>query len=143
MDPREFYTLASELAARSRASEMRTAISRAYYAAHNVGVQILSEMGFRISNGSACHADVWNRLRNSSDLDVNKVGIQLAELHSKRILADYRMNRSEGENRVTAQALVETTGRMIKTLDECRSEPRRLQIIKAIQEWEIKTGQRS
>jgi hypothetical protein len=100
-------------------------------------------MGFRISKGSACHADVWNRLRNSSDLDVSKVGLQLAELHSKRILADYRLNQSKGENRVTAQALVEATRRMIKTLDECRSEPRRLQIIKAIRDWESKTGQQS
>jgi len=143
MDPREFYTLASELVTRSRASEIRTAISRAYYAAHNVGAEILSEMGFRISKGSACHADVWNRLRNSSDLDVSKVGLQLAELHSKRILADYRLNQGEGENRVTVQALVEATRRMIKTLDECRSEPRRLQIIKAIRDWESKTGQQS
>ena len=142
MDPREFHTLASELVTRSRASEIRTAISRAYYAAHNVGVQVLSEMGFRISKGSPGHADVWNRLRNSNDLDVSKVGIQLAELHSKRILADYRTNRNEGENWVTAQALVQAAGRMIKTLDECRSETRRVQIIKAIQEWESKTHQR-
>ena len=143
MDPREFHTLASELVTRSRASEIRTAISRAYYAAHNVGAEILSELGFRISKGSACHADVWNRLRNSSDLDVSKVGIQLAELHSQRILADYRLNRREVESRVTAQALVETARRMIKTLDECRREPKRLQIIKAIRDWESKTGQQS
>jgi hypothetical protein len=143
MDPREFHVLASELITKNRASEIRTAISRAYYAAHNVGAQILSEMGFRISKGSACHSDVWSRLRNSSDIQLSKVGIQLAELHSKRILADYRMNRNEGENRVTAQTLVRAAGQMIRMLDECRSEPRRHQIIEAIREWEIKTGQSS
>jgi hypothetical protein len=143
MDPREFHVLALELVTKNRAAEMRTAISRAYYAAHNFGAQILSEMGFRISTGSACHWDVWSRLRNSSDVQLSKVGIQLAELHSKRILADYRMNRSEGENRVTAQTLVQAAAQMIKTLDECRFEPRRHQIIEAIREWENKTGQRS
>ena len=140
MDPREFHTLARELVIRSRASEIRTAISRAYYAAHNVGAEILSDMGFSISKGSAFHADVWNRLRNSGNLDVNKVRIQLAELHSKRIHADYRLARKDVESQKGAQALVQLAGKMIQTLDECRSEPRRLQIIKAIQDWEVKTG---
>jgi hypothetical protein len=143
MDPREFYTLASELAQKSRPSETRTAISRAYYAVHNVGVEILSEMGFRISKGSACHADVWDRLSNSGDSIIGSVGVKLADLHSKRILADYRLTRKEIENRITAQALVEVARAMIKALDECRSAPKRLQIIKAIQEWESKTYHRS
>jgi len=38
-----------------------------------------------------------------------------------------------------AEALVQLAGKMIKSLDECRSAPKRHQIIKAIQEWEAKT----
>ena len=37
-----------------------------------------------------------------------------------------------------AEALVLLAGKMIKSLDECRSAPKRHQIIKAIQEWEAK-----
>ncbi|MFH0812226.1 MAG: hypothetical protein V2A69_05245, partial [Pseudomonadota bacterium] len=45
---REFQKLASELVKRNEPAEIRTAISRAYYATHNVGAEILTGMGFEI-----------------------------------------------------------------------------------------------
>jgi uncharacterized protein (UPF0332 family) len=143
MDPREFQNLASELVNGRRASEIRTAISRAYYAVYNVGVEILTELGFRISEGPSGHAEVRNRLSNSGESKVVMVGSQLNDFYTRRLHADYRLNRKDVENQKTAQALVELAKMMIRTLDESRSEPKRLQIIKAIQEWELKTSQRS
>lgn len=49
MNPREFQQLASKLANGNSPAEFRTAISRGYYAAYNVGVEALEQMGFRIS----------------------------------------------------------------------------------------------
>lgn len=48
MEPREFQILASELVSRNRPADIRTAISRAYYAVFNVGVEVLKEFGFTI-----------------------------------------------------------------------------------------------
>lgn len=143
MDPREFHILASELVKGRRACEIRTAISRAYYAVFNVGVEILTGLGFRISEGPRGHGDVWNRLSNSGDSEVVKVGSQLTDLYTRRLHADYRLNKKDIEDQKTARLLVELAHNMIRTLDECRSEPRRPQIIKAIQNWEAKTHQRS
>jgi len=140
MDPREFQTLASALANGKTPAEIRTAISRAYYATHNIGVEILEEMGFRISEGPSGHGDVWNRLSNSGNSEVMKVGSQLSGLYTMRIHADYRLARKDVENQKTAQGLVEQANRMIKILDENCSGLKKTQIIKAIQDWERKVS---
>ena len=95
MDPREFHRLAAQLVGGTSPAEFRTAVSRAYYAAYNVAVQILEEMGFRVSRGPAGHGEVQNRLSNCGDGEVIRVGSQLATLHSKRIQADYRLDRTD------------------------------------------------
>ncbi len=135
---REFQKLASELVKRNEPAEIRTAISRAYYATHNVGAEILTGMDFEIVEGAGGHGDVWNRLSNSGDSEVMRVGSQLSNLHTTRIHADYWLNRKEVENQKTGQALVKQANRMIQILDEYYSEPKRTQIIKAIQDWEQK-----
>jgi len=138
MDPREFQTLASALVNGKTPAEIRTAISRAYYATHNVGVEILGETGFRTSEGPGGHGDVWNRLSNCGNNEVMKVGSQLGDLYTMRVHADYRLARKDVENQKTAQALVEQANRMIKILDENFSGSKRTQIIKAIKDWEQK-----
>ena len=140
MNPREFQKLASELAAGKTPAEIRTAISRAYYATHNVGAEILSAVGCRISEGPSGHGDVWNRLSNSGDSEIMKVGSQLSNLYAMRIHADYRLYRTDVENQKTAQGLVEQANRMIKILDENFSGSKRTQIIKAIKDWERKVS---
>jgi uncharacterized protein (UPF0332 family) len=141
MDPRDFQVLASELVRGSRASEYRTAVSRAYYAVHNVGFEILTEFGFNIRKNFSGHADVWDRLSNSGDSDLEKIGSQLSNLHGQRIHADYRMDKREVESSKTAQAIVETARKMIQILDGSRSDTKRNQIISAIKKWEEKTNQ--
>ena len=138
MDPREFQVLASELVLKNRASDIRTAISRAYYAVFNVGVEILTELGFKVSEGPSGHGDVRKRLSNSGDTEAAKIGAQLNNLHTRRLHADYRLNMKDVESQKNAEALVQLAGKMIKSLDECRSAPKRHRIIKAIQEWEVK-----
>ncbi len=142
MDPREFQKLASDLVLRKGPAEIRTSISRAYYATYNVGAEILTGMGFKIREGFGGHGDVRNRLSNSSDSEIMRVGSQLSNLHTMRIHADYRLNRKDVENQKTAQSQVEQAERMIEILDGCCFEPRRSQIIKAIKDWEDKVSGR-
>jgi hypothetical protein len=140
MNPREFHRLATELVVDVTPAKIRTAISRAYYAAHNVGVEVLTEMGFRIERGPGGHAGVWERLNNCDDKEAIMAGSQLGDLQSKRNKADYRLDNKDIEVQKTAQALVEQSRRIIQTLDGCRAGSRSAQIKKEIQDWERKVG---
>ena len=90
MEPHDFHRLAAQLVNSPHAAELRTAISRAYYATYHVSVALLEAMGFRLSRGPAGHGDVRNRLSNSGDLEVMRVGNQLGQLHSQRIAESLR-----------------------------------------------------
>lgn len=138
MNPREFYELAKELSQRTRPSEIRSSISRAYYAVYHVSVEILEKLGFQIPKGPGGHGDVQRKLANSGDQEVTKVGDDLNNLQSMRIKADYRLEHKAVENPKTAQAWMRQVERMIQVLAACLSEPKRSQLTKAIQEYEKK-----
>lgn len=135
MDPRDFQKLASKLASGKSPSEIRTAISRAYYSAFNVGVDLLKGIGLGVSKGLGGHGEVEHRLSNSANIDVEKVGSQLSDLRSRRIRADYRLDNKEIENQKNAQALVQQARKMIQTLDTCFTGPHREEIVSAIREY--------
>jgi hypothetical protein len=135
MDPREFQELAESLANGVSPAEMRTAISRAYYSVYNVGLEMLKGMGFQISEGPSGHKDVEHWLSNCGNITVQKVGSQLAELRSRRIQADYRLDKREVEAPKTARVLVQQASRMIKVLDECGAGPEREDLIRGIREY--------
>jgi hypothetical protein len=136
MNPREFQSLASQLVTGTSPAHLRTAISRAYYAAYNVAVEILDELGFPIQRSPSGHGEVQNRLSNSGDPEVMRVGSQLAGLHGKRIRADYRLDTGDVENQGTAQALVGQADRMIQILESCRTDPKREQLTEGIRNYE-------
>jgi len=140
MDPREFLKVASELVAGATPAKIRTGISRAYYAAHNAGVEVLTEMGCTIEKGPGGHGDVRMRLNNSGDPEVMSAASKLGDLQSKRIKADYRLENTDVEDQKTAQADVEVAKRIVQILDACRSGSKKTQVIEAIRDWERKVG---
>jgi len=141
MNPREFLKVASELVAGATPARIRTGINRAYYAAYNTGVELLTGMGSKIEKGPGGHGGVWKRLSNSGDAEVVKAGSQLRDLEGKRIKADYRLDNTDVEDQKTAQADVEVSRRIIQILDACRNGSKRTKIIAAIRDWEQKTGE--
>lgn len=138
MDAREFHALALELVQGTSAAHSRTAISRAYYAAYHVGFEVLGEMGFQIPEGPGGHEEVRRHFNNRGDREVTRVASQLGDLFTRRIHADYRLSRPDVENQATARMLVEQAQRMIEALARCRGEPKRSQLVGAIQEWKRK-----
>lgn len=139
MKPREFEYLAARLAERgTHPSEFRTAISRAYYAVYNVGVELLREMGVTPIEGPGGHGDVRRYFNYSGNSDVKKVASQMADLAASRVHADYHLDRNDVENKKKAKALVHQATRMIETLTKCCTGQRRDQIIKSIQELDRK-----
>jgi len=141
MDPRHFQQLASELVNGSSVAHMRTAISRAYYASYNVSVEILKNMGFSISEGPSGHGQIQRYLNNCGNQNVNKIGSQIMDLHSRRIDADYRLNKTSVENPKTAKALVKQAEKMIDALDTHCFGSERISIIEAIKSYKESTNQ--
>lgn len=137
MDPREFLNLAQLLAIGTpKAANLRTATSRAYYAAHHVGAEVLSGLGFVIKTDAGGHADVWNRLQNSGAEEVRVAGSQLADLYGWRLKADYRLRDGRAEKQANVRGHIEQARKIVQTLDQSCSGAARPQIIKAIKDWE-------
>ena len=132
MNPRDFLKVATKLSKGGTTAEYRTAISRAYYAAYNVGVELLEGMGCAISKSAAGHEQLSSNFNNSEDLELSKISTQLNDLRSKRNIADYRLERTEIENQKNSQAIVMQAEKMIKFLDRSITGPRRDKIAKSI-----------
>lgn len=136
MDPNKFLELAQALALESpQASKLRTATSRAYYAAYNVSVETLGGMGFRIDRSGNGHGQVQKLLGNSKNEDLKKISSELGSLHTYRISADYRMDDPRAENPTNVKAHVLHASRIIQTLERCCGGPNRNDIIQAIKDY--------
>ncbi len=85
-----FLDLARRLAGASGASEadLRTAISRAYYAAFHVAMELIVGEGFTPSGRGKDHMNVWNNyIRQPPFRD--QIGKKGRELLDDRVKADY------------------------------------------------------
>lgn len=139
MNHREFQKLAKELACNNSPAKMRTATSRAYYAAFLTGLEALDKMGFKIDDWGK-HGSVRDHLNNSGDDKIENAITKLSDLHGDRIKADYRFYsekiNKEIENPNTARKNVELAEDIIEALDDCINDPtRNSKITKAILEY--------
>ena len=141
MEPKAFQELAMELVRKSRpvAAELRTAISRGYYAAYHVGVRWFETLGFVIPQGPGGHGEVARRLQNSGDPDLELVGRQLQRCHRQRIQADYQLHDQDVETANTARLCILQTAQIVQSLDACLTDAsRRSHVQQAIRAWERK-----
>lgn len=136
MNPREFYNLAENLAASGSPAEVRTAVSRAYYASFHVGVEILSKMGFVIKRSALGHQDVYRRLCNIGNVEVRKLGSKLGDLQTKRNAADYDLDKKWVEGTKTLEGIMKNAREIIDNLERLCSGPNRDSIRNAIRDWE-------
>ncbi len=118
MDPRDFLTIANELANKTSATaaDLRTAISRAYYAAFNTGLEHLAKLNQAWENLN--HGEVARYLSNSGNSDIETAGKNLERLHSLRITADYRMRDPRPENKDTVIFWIRRTRNIVDLLDQ-------------------------
>ena len=118
MDPRELLQVSMDLARKGSAAAHRSAVSRAYYAAFNVGREVLGrlESKWRLLQ----HGELWRYLANCGQGEVEEVGTLGGQLHSARVSADYHMHEPEQENQSTASLAVVGAELIIGALDkEC------------------------
>ena len=140
MDPREFLAVAAEVLARGQPAHCRTAIGRAYYAAFNVGANILRGNGFTIGKGPQGHGDVVKHLLGCSDATVRRAGSQLDDLRAMRNKSDYRMDASDVEDAKTAGTLLIESDRLMTSVETAFSGLRRADVVSSIQDWKRKAG---
>jgi uncharacterized protein (UPF0332 family) len=126
MNPREFWDLAITLLGTSAPADLRSAISRAYYATFHVAREFLLALGFQVPNAEKAHAFLWLRLSNCGDARVVDVGVRLNDLRSNRNVADYDLGHSISWP--TAESDVRTAEDLIDILDALTPGPRLTQI---------------
>lgn len=145
MEPEDFLVLATLLATGTpNPAKLRTATSRAYYGVHHIGSKALTDVGIKISRGPAAHGEVFNKLQVSGDPDLEAAGSQLADLHSYRIKADYRLEDLRTEKPQNVRGHIEQAKKIVDTIRDVWSIPSKKQAIsRAIKDWEISTGNRS
>jgi uncharacterized protein (UPF0332 family) len=136
MDPIEFNNLASELAAGNTPAKVRTAISRAYYAAFLIGRELLkNKLGIPITETGKGHQDIKIYLNNSGDREFEEVSSKLSTLQRDRLQADYFPENGNVERFTKAKSSVEQAESIIKTMRTDINEPRRSKIIRSIQNY--------
>ena len=99
-------------------------------------------MGFSIVQNAFAHEEAYRHLNNSGDDELAKAASKMNDLRTRRIHADYELNRADVEEKNNARMLVHQAARLIETIERrCNSEGRN-QIIEAIQDWKsrILTG---
>ena len=134
MDPREFLTLARQLALASNEAAWRSAVSRAYYAAFHVAKQLLEDLGFAVPRADRAHGHVWLRLSNCGDLEVQDTGTDLNELRSDRNMADYDLARPLRLAVMRNQLL--SAADIIRVLETASLDPTRTAITNAMKVYE-------
>ncbi len=140
MDPKDFLRVANDLAKSDEAAELRSAVSRAYYAAFHVARKLLVDMGFEISRGPAAHGDVCKYLGNAANPSVEHAGNNIGDLKGWRNQADYDLDLVEHENSGSVQKIVSITEQIIEDLEQCCNGSDRDQIKGAINSYIIKMG---
>ena len=135
MDPKDFLRVANDLAQSNKAAELRSAVSRAYYAAFHVARKLLVDMGFEISKGSGAHGDVCKYLGNAGNPAVEHAGNNIGALKGWRNQADYELNSVEHENSSRVKKIVSITEQIIEDLEQCCSGSNREQIKSAISNY--------
>ena len=124
MDPRSFLQLALILKGGPAAPESyRSAISRAYYAAFNVGLEILEGIGIHLSEGPAGHGELRHCLGSCGDPDLDDACSLLGTLHGRRRRADYMMDDIDSETRNEADIAYLESRQIIEALDLLRRDP--------------------
>jgi len=95
----------------------RTAISRAYYAAHHSARELATRKdGIKLPDSGAAHGDLIRHFQSSPHRPRRRIGNRLDRLRSYRTSADYRKALHGNPERVAASSVKMAT----KLLDDVR-----------------------
>jgi uncharacterized protein (UPF0332 family) len=138
MDGKDFLISAKKFVRSQFEADLRSAISRAYYALFHSAAQFLAELGFHIEQGPGVHGAVRNRLYNCGVEQLVDFAQTMDELRTQRNKADYDMNSKEFQNQAISALKVAAAELASEIVSQCNVEPLRSQIRNNIREYERK-----
>ena len=124
----DFINLAGKLATSADEASLRSAVSRAYYGTFHLASAFLEEIERPVPRNTNAHVVVARKLQSAGQADASRAGSLLADLHSDRIKADYRLNDTRATTSAFARICVETAHEIRSALNACRAEPARSEI---------------
>ena len=122
-------------------AELRSAISRAYYALFHAAVQFLRELGFSTEQGPGVHGAVRNRLSNCGFEQLIDFAQTMDELRTQRNRADYDLGYKGFQSQTFCALKIAEAELAIGLLIQYSKEPLRGQIRNNIREYEKKINQ--
>lgn len=143
IDGNHFIQLGGKLAAAAEPDEVacRTAVSRAYYGVFHLALAFLSDLGIVIPANANAHAAVQRYLIGCGHPDAQHAGTILADLHSDRIKADYRLDDPRFERVAFSRLKVALAHDARSALAACGQEHAKAAIKAGIEESKRRIGE--
>jgi hypothetical protein len=90
MEGKEFLTVAQKLAQARTEASIRSAYSRAYYGIFNMGLKLLSDLGFILPKDAFSHELLYHRLNNCGISDINLLQVKSLQKRQRLFPTDRR-----------------------------------------------------
>lgn len=128
MEGKDFFEFARKLVQMRTEPALRSAISRAYYAAYHCCLQLLRALGFQFGKDSSAHEKVAAYLNNSAITEIELAGKELNYLRRRRNHADYDLALKDFQDHIACQADIARAQAVILQLEKYSKEPLRTQL---------------
>lgn len=128
MNPADFISLALKLSNSQQESELRTAVSRAYYGAFHSARELIEGCGIRFPRAELFGADIHRKVRfclaHADNDDAALVVNRLSSLREQRNHADYDLtsDRFSVANSRNVKTTVRIAVEILDAIQRCRSE---------------------
>ena len=116
----EFLACAERLAASKHEADLRSAVSRAYYAAFHEAQALLRDCGVRLPRTEQAHVKMTFCLQDCGEAVAEEVGHSIEFLRNQRKVADYELDNSRFTDAHRVQTETARARRVKDNLDRCR-----------------------
>lgn len=138
MEGKAFLNTAQKLVQMRDEPALRSAVSRAYYAAYNCCIDLARQLGFHFGKDTPSHEKIYQYLRNCGIEVVQAAAIDLKELRKRRNEADYDMASTKFKNHIECQWDLVHAQSVISQIEKCRHEPLRTQLNDGLRAYHTK-----
>ncbi len=135
MNPRDFLDTAKDLLEKDSPANCRSVFNRSYYAAYNVGVNLLEDAGVTITKNATGHGQVRNYLGNCGIREIKEAQSRLSMLASERNKADYRLKVKTVEKLENAKKALITSERIIDAFAQFDSNDGKEKIFRGVNDY--------
>ena len=119
MNYREFYDVAAQLGSKKLPAELRSATSRAYYAAFHSARALFVGIGISLPVGPECHTKLRFLMANAGDSDLLAASRSLSSLRTDRNVADYQLDEKDAENSQTVTLNLRRARQVLDCVNQC------------------------